>query len=152
MKPILITRALTPVHQHTYGGESRFFAGLAEGELWATRCDNPACEVAGLAGHVFCPPRVYCPDCLAPMTWVSITEQAKKTAKIHSFVEMRYPGAFNTLPVPTVILAVEIEGMTTTLMGRLREGTPTIGMAIEPVFETESPSFTILDLSWRARS
>ncbi|MBN2797692.1 MAG: hypothetical protein JXX28_00960 [Deltaproteobacteria bacterium] len=151
LHPLVIERPRSPVHIHSYGGETPFFEGLGQGRLMATRCDNPACTEAGAAGYLFCPPRVHCPDCLERMTWVDITDGPARTAKVHTHICVLHPGAFNRLPTPSKLISVEMEGVITTLMSHMRVGVPVIGMELEPVFNTSSPTFTILDLSWRQR-
>ena len=39
-----VTNPRRLVHTHSYGGEHEFFAGIAEGRLIGTRCDNADCE------------------------------------------------------------------------------------------------------------
>ena len=149
--PIVIEKPRAPIHIHTYGGESPFFKGLAEGKLLATKCKNKKCKPAGKEGQVFLPPRVYCPDCLEKMEWVDVTEKARKTARVHTHITVAHPGAFNRVPIPCELISVEIEGVTTIIMSQLRNAKPEIGMPIEPVFETAKPTFTILDLAWVPR-
>jgi len=145
--PMVIEKPRNPIHVHTYGGETPFFRGLAEGKLLATRCVNPKCVPAGKSRTRFLPPRVYCPDCLERMKWEDITDLARRTAKIHTHITVANPGAFNRVPVPCEIISVEIDNTSTIIMSYLRSGKPEIGMPIEPVFETANPTYTILDLS-----
>ena len=149
--PIVLEKPRSPTHIHTYGGETPFFKGLTEGKLLATRCVNKNCDPSGKAGYLHLPPRVYCPDCLERMEWEDITELAARTAKVHTHIRVERPGAFNRVPMPCQLISVEIEGVATILMSVLSEGEPEIGLAIEPVFNTSKPTFTILDLSWRPR-
>jgi hypothetical protein len=151
LDPIVIEKPRAPIHIHTYGGESPFFKGLAEGKLLATKCKNKKCKPAGKEGQVFLPPRVYCPDCLEKMEWVDVTEPARKTARVHTHITVAHPGAFNRVPIPCELISVEIEGVATIIMSQLRGAKPEIGMPIEPVFETTQPTFTILDLAWVPR-
>jgi uncharacterized OB-fold protein len=151
LDPLVIEKPRAPTHIHTYGGETPFFEALTQGRLLATRCTNPDCDPAGQAGYLHLPPRVYCPDCLEKMAWEDITELAASTASVHTHIRVDRPGAFNRVPMPCQLISVEIEGVATVLMSILSEGEPEIGMRIEPVFNTRSPTFTILDLSWRPR-
>jgi hypothetical protein len=148
--PIVIEKPRNPVHIHTYGGETPFFKALTQGKLLATRCLNKRCDPSGKAGYLHLPPRVYCPDCLEKMAWEDITDLAKRTAKVHTHITVEHPGAFNRVPMPCELISVEIEGVATVLMSQLIGGKAHIGMRIEPVFNTTTPSFTILDLAWRA--
>ncbi len=149
LDPIVLEKPRAPIHIHTYGGETPFFRGLTEGRLMGTECENPRCDPSGQGGHCSLPPRIYCPDCLEEMKWVDLTERARKTAKVHTHITVKHPGAFNQVPMPCELISVEIDKVTTVLMSKLVDGTPEIGMRIEPVFNTTNPTFTILDLSWK---
>jgi uncharacterized OB-fold protein len=151
LEPMVIEKPRAPIHIHTYGGETPFFKGLAEGRLMATRCENKQCEGAGADKRYMLPPRVYCPDCLEKMAWHDITELASKKAKIHTHITVAHPGAFNRVPMPCELISVEIEGVATIIMSQLRGAKPEIGLPIAPVFETRQPTFSILDLAWVQR-
>ncbi len=151
LDPIVIEKPRAPIHIHTYGGETPFFKGLAEGKLMATKCTNKKCDPAGKSGDFFLPPRVYCPDCLEKMSWVDVTEIARRTAKIHTHITVAHPGAFNRVPMPCELISVEMEGSDTIIMSQLKGAKPEIGMPVEPVFNTSNPTFTILDLAWKPR-
>lgn len=151
LDPLVLEKPRAPIHVHTYGGETPFFKGLTEGRLLATRCTNRGCDPAGQDGRAFLPPRVACPDCLERTEWVDVTEQARQTARIHTHITVLHPGAFNRVPMPCELISVEIEGVCTLIMSQLRGGKPSIGLPIEPVFETSRPTFTILDLAWKPR-
>jgi uncharacterized OB-fold protein len=149
LDPLVIEKPRSPMHYHTYGGETPFFAGLTQGKLLATKCVNPKCDPSGKEGYFHLPPRVHCPDCLEKMEWEDITDLARRTAKIHTHITINHPGAFNRVPIPCELISVEIEGVATILMSQLVKAKPEIGMRIEPVFNTRSPTFTILDLAWQ---
>ena len=134
------------VHTHSYGGEAPFFAGVAEGKLLATRCDNPDCEDGYKS--IFTPYRIHCPDCLARCTEVDITNQANESAIIHSFMVTERTGAFNTLEIPIKFINVEFEGVCTILMSYMLRGEPDIGTRVVPIFRTVNPTYTIVDLAW----
>lgn len=151
LEPLVIEKPRAPIHIHTYGGETPFFQGLASGKLLATRCVNKQCNPAGKEKQIFLPPRVYCPDCLEKTEWIDVTDRARKTARVHTHITVAHPGAFNRVPIPCELISVEIEGVSTIIMSQLRGAKPKIGMPIEPVFETEKPTFTILDLAWVPR-
>jgi len=141
-----VTNPRRLVHTHSYGGEYEFFSGIAEGRLIGTRCDNADCEVG--YESVFMPFRIYCPDCLQRTTSVDLTEVANRTATVHSFMITERTGAFNTLEKPIKFINVEFEGVCTILMGYLLRGEPVIGDRVVPIFATEQPTYTILDLAW----
>jgi uncharacterized OB-fold protein len=130
---------------HTYGGEALYFASLGEGKLYGTRCDNPDC---GAKGSVFMPFRIACPDCLEKMTPVDMTEIARKTATVHSFIITERTGAFNTLDVPIRFINVEFEGVCTILMSYMPVGQPEMDMKVVPIFKTAEPDFLVTDLAF----
>ncbi len=140
-----VTNPRDMTYVHTYGGEAPFFDSLKDGKLLGTRCDNPDCEHTGTV-HV--PFKILCPDCLKRNTIVDITEIAKKTATVHTFMVTERTGAFNTLEKPIRFINIEFEGVSTILMGYLPVGEPKIGMRVLPIFQKKNPTFTILDLAW----
>jgi hypothetical protein len=151
LDPLVIEKPRAPIHIHSYGNETPFFRGLANGKLLATCCKNKQCTPSGKQGYFYLPPRVYCPDCLEKMQWKDITTLATKTAKIHTHITVENPGAFNRVPMPCELISVEIEGVATVLMSQLEGAKPEIGMPIQPKFNKKNPTFTILDLFWIPR-
>ncbi len=140
-----VTNPRDLTHIHAYGGEAPFFKSLGDGKLLGTRCDNQDC---GLYKTVFVPFRIHCPDCLDKNTIVDVTDLANRTATVHTFMITERTGAFNTLEKPIRFVNVEFEGVGTILMGYLSVGEPEMGMRVIPIFRTEKPTYTILDLSW----
>jgi uncharacterized protein len=140
---MVIEKPRSPVHIHTYGGETPFFKGLSEGKLLGSKCTNGKCDAS--KDDAFLPPRVYCPDCLEKMEWVDVANQS---AKIYTHITVQYPGAFNKLTLPCHLISVKVEGTCTIMMSYLQKSEPQIGMAVRPVFNTKNPTYTILDLAW----
>ncbi len=140
-----VTKPRDLTYVHTYGGEAVFFESLSKGKLLATRCDNPKCEAKG---SIFQPFRIYCPDCLAKCTVIDMTDMAKKSATVHTFMVCERSGAFNALDKPIRFINVEFKEVCTILMSYLLIGEPHIGMKVAPVFKYYNPTYTILDLSW----
>ncbi len=140
-----ITNPRDMTYMHSYGGEAIFFESLGKGKLMATRCDNDKCETKG---SIYEPFRIFCPDCLMKATSIDITDLARKTAKVHSFMITERTGAFNTLQKPIKFVNIEFDGVVTILMGNLALGEPKIGMRLTPIFKTKNPTYTILDLAW----
>ncbi len=138
--PMVVKNLKNWYHMHTYGGWSRFFQGLQEGKLLGTRCTNPACE----ENRIFLPPRTDCVDCWHRTEWVEVPPKGR----IYTFSEVTYPGALFRAKPPVYLISVDIEGVCTKMMSYLKEGKPEFGMPIKAVFETESPTNTILDLAW----
>ena len=140
-----VTNPRQMVYIHSYGGEAPFFESLGQGKLMATRCDNPKCD---LKGTIFQPFRIHCMDCLGKNTVFDMTDLAKKTAKIYTFMVCERSGAFNVLEKPIKFINIEFEGVATILMSYLCIGEPKIGMRVVPIFKKVNPTYTILDLSW----
>ncbi|MFX1389554.1 MAG: Zn-ribbon domain-containing OB-fold protein [Promethearchaeota archaeon] len=141
-----VTNPRDMTYIHSYGGEAIFFESLGKGRLMASRCDNEKCETKG---SIYEPFRIFCPDCLRRNTVLDITEKARKTAKIHSFIITHRSGAFNILPKPIKFINVEFdEEVVTILMSVLVVGEPEIGKRVVPIFRTKSPTYTIMDLMW----
>jgi uncharacterized OB-fold protein len=140
-----VTNPREMVYIHSYGGESIFFESLGQGKLMATRCDNPKCD---LKGAIFQPFRIHCPDCLGKNTVFDMTDLAKKSAKVHTFMVCERSGAFNVLDKPIKFINIEFDGVPTILMSYLCIGEPKMGLRVTPIFKKVNPTYTILDLSW----
>ncbi len=140
-----VTNPRDMTYMHTYGGEAVFFESLSKGRLMATRCDNAKCD---LHETIYVPFRIHCPDCLGKNTVIDLTEIAQKTARIHTFMVCERSGAFNLLDKPIKFINIEFDGVATILMSYLSLGDPSFGMKVIPIFQTQDPTFTILDLSW----
>ncbi len=138
--PMVILNPKTWSHYHSYGGWGKFFDGLRERKLLATRCSNSDCGEKRL----WLPPRCECPDCWHETQWV----EAPQTGRIYTWSVVKYPGELFKLPAGTPLISVEIEGVCTKLMSFLKEGTPEIGMAVKAVFNVDNPTNSILDLAW----
>ena len=140
-----VTNPRDMTYIHSYGGEAVFFESLSQGKLLATRCDNKGCDSKGT---IYIPFRIHCPDCLGKNTAIDLTDIAKKTARIHTFMVCERSGAFNMLDKPIKFINIEFDGVATILMSYLSLGDPAFGMKVVPIFKTSGPTFTILDLSW----
>jgi len=138
--PLVIKNEKNWHHIHSYGGWGKFFTGLQQKKLLATRCTNPQCA----ENRMWIPPRCECPDCWHDMEWV----EAPTAGKVYTHSTVLYPGAPFKLSIPCPLISVDIEGVCTKLMSYLKEGEPEIGMPIKAVFNTENPTNTILDLAW----
>ena len=138
--PMVIKNLKNWYHIHSYGGWGRFFQGLQEGKLLGTRCVNPDCTEK----RIFIPPRPDCVDCWHKTEWVEVPPEGK----VYTFSEVTYPGELFRAKPPVNLISVEIEGVCTKPMSYMKEGTPSFGLPIKAVFETENPTNTILDLAW----
>jgi len=140
-----ITNPRDMTYMHSYGGEAIFFESLSKGKLLATRCDSTGCDSKGT---IYIPFRIHCPDCLGKNTVINLTDIAKTTARIHTFMVCERSGAFNLLDKPIKFINIEFDGVATILMSYLSIGNPEFNMKVIPIFKTSGPTFTILDLSW----
>ena len=140
-----ITNPRDMTYMHSYGGEAIFFESLSKGKLLATQCDSEGC---GLHGEIFMPFRIHCPDCLGKNKVIDLTETARKTARIHTYMVCERSGAFNLLDKPIKFINIEFDGVATILMSYLSVGEPAMDIRVVPIFKTSGPTFTILDLSW----
>jgi uncharacterized OB-fold protein len=140
-----VTNPRDMTYIHAYGGEAPFFEALSQGKLLATRCDNKDCD---FKGSIYQPFRIHCPDCLSKNSIIDMTDIAKKTSRIHTFMVCERSGAFNILDIPIKFINIEFDGVVTILMSYLTLGEPEIGMRVVPIFKRLSPTYTILDLSW----
>lgn len=140
-----VTNPRDMTYIHSYGGEAIFFESLSQGKLMATRCDAKDCDSKGT---IYMPFRIHCPDCLGKNSVIDLTDIAKKTARIHTFMVCARSGAFNLLDKPIKFINIEFDGVATILMSYLSLGEPEFGMKVVPIFKTSGPTFTILDLSW----
>ena len=138
--PMVIENPKTWSHYHTYGGWGKFFEGLRNSKILATRCTNSQCAEKRL----FLPPRCECVDCWHPTEWI----EAPQKGKVYTWSEVRYPGELFKLPAGTCLISVELEGVCTKLMSWMKEGKPEIGMPVKAIFNTAKPTNTILDLAW----
>jgi uncharacterized OB-fold protein len=139
-EPLVIKNLKNWYHSHAYGGWGKFFKGLRDGRLLATRCVNERCE----EHRLWLPPRTQCPDCWHDMEWV----EAPTRGTIYTYTTILYPGAPFRLPPETPLISVELDGVCTKLMSYLKEGRPQIGLPVRAVFNTQRPTNTILDLAW----
>lgn len=139
-EPLGVRNPKTWEHFHTYGGWGRFFRGLQQGQLLATRCPNTQC----MEQRLWLPPRCECPDCWHEMEWIA----APTVGRIYTWSIVLYPGELFRLPPETPLISVELDGVCTRLMSWLKEGRPEIGLPVRAVFNTQRPTNTILDLAW----
>ncbi len=140
-----VTNPRSMTYIHSYGGEAVFFEGLGQGKLLGTRCDNDDCETKG---SIYQPFRIHCPDCLGKNTVIDMTDKAKASSTVHTFMICQRSGAFNILDKPIKFINIVFDDVCTILMSYMTVGEPEIGMKVVPIFKTQDPTYTILDLAW----
>ena len=141
-------RAFT--HHHTYGKLTPYFKGLTEGKLMATKCTNPKCNISKGNGEMWLPPRADCPDCYAAMEWIELKQPIVGT--IYSYTEVKRGGTGVEIEAPYYQIDIKFENCCTIPKGYLCDSRdePKIGAKVTPVFRTENPSHTSLDISWKS--
>ena len=98
--PNIKSRPITIVEEIPISKTLRFWEGLKEGKVLATKC----CE----CGKLYFPPSADCPDCLCTdLSWVELSEEAEIEAFTHVVVR---PTSFSQNKPYTVAI------------GRLKEG------------------------------
>lgn len=142
---IVVEWPRTLVHHHSYGQLSKFFKGLTEGKLLATRCINPKCLIPDK--KLWIPPRADCPDCHMPMEWQELPKPI--IGEVYAFTGVEYPGEGIEISTPYWQIDVKIAGVDNTIpKSYLLYGEPYIGMKVRAGFRTRKPTNTILDLYW----
>lgn len=106
--PLIIKTPYEISYKHSYGKTSPFFQSLSEGKLVATRCDH--CK------KTYLPPRADCPQCLKETTWVEISGKGR----IHTLTTLYYSGEKFLKDVPFQLVYVELEGVDTVFLTRLK--------------------------------
>lgn len=134
-------------HYHTYGLLTRYFKGLAEGTLLATKCVSPRCPISKGNGELWLPPRADCPDCHQPMVWQEIEEPR---GYIYTFTHVARGGTGLEIECPYYQIDVKIDGVCTILKSYLLDRRPIeIGHRVRPRFRTgPDATHTCLDLCW----
>ena len=108
MAPIIIKQPYAIDYIHSYGQDSPFFAGLANGRLLG--CMAPA------TGYTYATPRGHDMATGQETDWVDLT---RRPAAVHAFT-VCYFGSEEFLPeCPYVLALIEFEGADTLFLGRL---------------------------------
>jgi len=107
MGPIIVKSHYEIDYIHSYGQDSPFFAGLANGKLLGTRC--PACP------YTYGTPRRHCMYCGGECDWIELPPEGY----VHTFTVCHY-GSQEFLPeTPFVLILVEWPGVDTLFLSRL---------------------------------
>jgi uncharacterized OB-fold protein len=107
LSPIIIKQRYAIDYLHTFGQDSPFFAGLANGKLLGTEC--PDC------GYRYATPKGHCMYCGAHTRWFELP----KEGQVHAFT-VCYFGSEEFLPeCPFVLALIEWEGVNTLFLTRL---------------------------------
>jgi uncharacterized OB-fold protein len=120
--PLIIKTPYEIDYKHSYGKTSPFFTSLSDGKITATRCNH--CKVT------FLPPRSDCPYCLGETEWVNLSGKGK----VHTFSTLYFAGERFLKDLPFTLVYVELEGVDTLFLTRLKTSHPEkvkIGMKVK---------------------
>lgn len=127
MAPIVLKSHYEIDYIHSYGQDSPFFAGLANGKLLGTRCS--ACA------YTYGTPRRHCMYCGGECDWIELPQEGY----VHTFTVCHY-GSQEFLPeTPFVLILVEWPGVDTLFLSRLVGADP------------QAPSLSWVGMKVRAR-
>jgi len=130
MSPIVIKYPYSVEYIHSYGQDSPFFAGLANGKLLGTRCE--ACR------YTYATPRLHCAQCGGETEWVELPREGR----VHTFTTCYFGSEEFLGETPFHLVLVEFDGVDTLLLARLVgvEGPEdiAIGMKVRARFRRQS--------------
>jgi uncharacterized protein len=107
MAPIITKSHYEIDYIHSYGQDSPFFAGLANGKLLGTRCSR--------CPYTYGTPRLHCMYCGGECDWFELPAEGF----VHTFTVCHY-GSQEFLPeTPFVLILVEWPGVDTLFLSRL---------------------------------
>ena len=129
MSPIVIKQPYHIDYIHSYGQDSPFFAGLANGKLLGTKC--PDC------GYAYATPKGHCGECGARCDWVELP----KVGRIHTFTVCQFGSEEFLKETPYMLILVEFEKFNTLFLSRLigfdpkKASLDLVGMKVRPQFK-----------------
>lgn len=107
MTPIIVKSHYEIDYIHSYGQDSPFFAGLANGKLLGTQCPN--------CPYTYATPRRHCMYCGGECDWIELPQEGF----IHTFTVCHY-GSQEFLPeTPFILVLVEWPGVDSLFLSRL---------------------------------
>ncbi len=107
MAPIIIKYHYEIDYIHSYGQDSPFFAGLANGKLLGTKCTK--------CGYTYGTPRLDCMECGGECDWIELP----KEGYIHTFTVCYYGSEEFLKETPFILILVEWPGVDTLFLSRL---------------------------------
>ena len=107
MSPIIIKQPYQIDYIHSYGQDSPFFAGLANGKLLGTVCTK--------CGYKYATPKLHCMDCGSECDWFELPQQGA----VHTFTVCYFGGEEFLKETPFVLILVEWPGIDTLFLSRL---------------------------------
>lgn len=125
VKPLQVGRHYEIDYIHSYGEVSEFFIGLKEKKILATRCTD--------CGATWLPPRRDCGKCGGKTEWF----EAPLEGKVHTFSVLHYAAEAFLDQVPFVLAYVELPGIDTVFLTRIKGCEPDevyVGMPVKARF------------------
>jgi len=132
MSPIIMKQPYHIDYIHSYGQDSPFFAGLANGKLLGTRCQS--------CGYTYGTPRLDCMECGGECDWIELPPEGR----IHTFTVCHYGGEEFLEETPFILTMVEWDKVDTLFLGRLVGVDPAsasldwVGMKVKAKFRRNS--------------
>ncbi len=130
MSPIVVKHPYSIEYVHSYGQDSPFFAGLANGKILGTRCRK--------CNYTWATPRLHCTFCGKETDWVELPNEGR----VHTFTTCYFGSEEFLKETPFHLVLVEFDGADTLLLARLIgvEGPQDIqiGMKIQAKFRRNS--------------
>ncbi len=107
MSPIVIRHPYSVEYLHSYGQDSPFFAGLANGVLLGTRC--------GPCRYTYATPRLHCAAFGGETEWIELPREGR----VHTFTTCYFGSEEFLQETPFHLILVEFDGVDTLLLARL---------------------------------
>jgi uncharacterized OB-fold protein len=132
MAPIIIKQPYHIDYLHSFGQDSPFFAGLANGKLLSTHCQT--CD------YTYGTPRLHCMYCGNECDWVELP----KEGKVHAFTVCHYGSEEFLKETPFILILVEFPKVDTLFLARLLDVDPKeaslkwVGMKVKAKFKRNS--------------
>ncbi len=125
MSPIIIKQPYHIDYVHSFGQDSPFFAGLANGRLLGTRCHR--CD------YTYATPRSACISCGRETDWVELP----RVGRVHTYTTCYFGSEEFLAECPFNLILVEFEAVDTLFLARLNGIAPEairIGMEVRARF------------------
>lgn len=125
MSPIIIKQPYHIDYVHSFGQDSPFFAGLANGRLLGTRCRR--CD------YTYATPRLACMTCGRETDWIELP----RVGRVHTYTTCYFGSEEFLAECPFNLILVEFEGVDTLFLARLNGIAPEairIGMEVRARF------------------
>src|SRR3990172_3895347 len=125
MSPIVIKYPYQINYIHSFGQDSPFFAGLANGKLLGTKCLK--------CGYTYATPKMACMQCGGDCDWIELPTEGK----IHTWTTCYFGSEEFLKETPYTLILVEFKGANTLFLSRLighKEGQVGIGMKVKAKF------------------